>query len=227
MTGRPCSARCGYSCPTSTCSIPPVTTGSPTSSPRAGSWCTGQDTSPTAHRSCASRTGESTSREATSPGSMPARWRAPWTPAPMQRAMALRRWLLAHNSSVMQTADFDVLIVGAGISGIGAAYHLKTRRPGTSFAILEGRESIGGTCSLFQYPGILDDPDMVRVPLMDLSAGYVQRGIAKFPRAGTKGPWTAAHAYEEDVDRSRGGPVTDDALQFSADTPALLAPRSK
>jgi cation diffusion facilitator CzcD-associated flavoprotein CzcO len=59
-----------------------------------------------------------------------------------------------------QTTDFDVLIVGAGISGIGAAYHLKTRRPGTSFAVLEGRDSIGGTWSLFQYPGIRSDSDM-------------------------------------------------------------------
>lgn len=59
-----------------------------------------------------------------------------------------------------QTTDFDVLIVGAGISGIGAAYHLKTRRPGTSFAILEGRDAIGGTWSLFHYPGIRSDSDM-------------------------------------------------------------------
>lgn len=60
----------------------------------------------------------------------------------------------------VQATDFDVLIVGAGISGIGAAYHLKTRRPGTSFAVLEGRDSIGGTWSLFQYPGIRSDSDM-------------------------------------------------------------------
>jgi cation diffusion facilitator CzcD-associated flavoprotein CzcO len=56
--------------------------------------------------------------------------------------------------------DFDVLIVGAGISGIGAAHHLTTRRPGTSFAVLEGREEIGGTWSLFRYPGIRSDSDM-------------------------------------------------------------------
>jgi cation diffusion facilitator CzcD-associated flavoprotein CzcO len=56
--------------------------------------------------------------------------------------------------------DFDVLIVGAGISGIGAAHHLTARRPGTSFAILEGREELGGTWSLFRYPGIRSDSDM-------------------------------------------------------------------
>ncbi len=59
-----------------------------------------------------------------------------------------------------EDTHFDVLIVGAGISGIGAAYHLRTRRPGTTFAVLEGRDSIGGTWSLFRYPGIRSDSDM-------------------------------------------------------------------
>ncbi len=54
----------------------------------------------------------------------------------------------------------DVLIVGAGLSGIGAAYHLQTESPGRSFLILEGRESIGGTWDLFRYPGIRSDSDM-------------------------------------------------------------------
>ena len=58
------------------------------------------------------------------------------------------------------TTDFDVLIVGAGISGIGAACHLQMRRPGTTFAIVEGRDSIGGTWDLFRYPGIRSDSDM-------------------------------------------------------------------
>lgn len=49
---------------------------------------------------------------------------------------------------------FDVLIVGAGLSGIGAACHLQHRLPGKSCAILEGREAIGGTWDLFRYPGI-------------------------------------------------------------------------
>jgi len=54
----------------------------------------------------------------------------------------------------------DVLIVGAGLSGIGAAHHLQQRCPGKSYAILEARESTGGTWDLFRYPGIRSDSDM-------------------------------------------------------------------
>jgi monooxygenase len=54
----------------------------------------------------------------------------------------------------------DVLIVGAGLSGIGAAWHLQERRPGKSYAILEARDAIGGTWDLFRYPGIRSDSDM-------------------------------------------------------------------
>jgi monooxygenase len=54
----------------------------------------------------------------------------------------------------------DVLIVGAGLSGIGAAWRLRRERPGTSFTILEGRSAIGGTWDLFRYPGVRSDSDM-------------------------------------------------------------------
>lgn len=56
--------------------------------------------------------------------------------------------------------DFDVLVVGAGLSGIAAAYHLQQERPGRTYAILEGREALGGTWDLFRYPGIRSDSDM-------------------------------------------------------------------
>ncbi|MBR1120227.1 NAD(P)/FAD-dependent oxidoreductase [Bradyrhizobium lablabi] len=55
---------------------------------------------------------------------------------------------------------FDVLIVGAGLSGIGAGYHLQDKCPGKSYIILEGRDCIGGTWDLFRYPGIRSDSDM-------------------------------------------------------------------
>ena len=52
------------------------------------------------------------------------------------------------------------MIVGAGLSGIGAAHHLQDRLPGRSYAILEAREAIGGTWDLFRYPGVRSDSDM-------------------------------------------------------------------
>jgi len=54
----------------------------------------------------------------------------------------------------------DVLIVGAGLSGIGAAWHLQDRCPEKTYAILEAREDLGGTWDLFRYPGIRSDSDM-------------------------------------------------------------------
>ena len=89
---------------------------------------------------------------------------------------------------------FDVLIVGAGLSGIGAAAHLQDRLPRKSFAILETREASGGTWDLFRYPGIRSDSDMHTL-------GYRFR------------PWTAAKAiadgpsildYIRDTARERG-----------------------
>ncbi len=57
-------------------------------------------------------------------------------------------------------SPLDVLIVGAGLSGVGAAYHLQQRCPGKRYAIFEARDAIGGTWDLFRYPGIRSDSDM-------------------------------------------------------------------
>jgi cation diffusion facilitator CzcD-associated flavoprotein CzcO len=54
----------------------------------------------------------------------------------------------------------DVLVVGAGLSGIGAGYRLQTECPGKTYLILEGRDAIGGTWDLFRYPGVRSDSDM-------------------------------------------------------------------
>jgi len=72
----------------------------------------------------------------------------------------------------------DVLIVGAGLSGIGAACHLRQRCPDKTFAILEARDAIGGTWDLFRYPGIRSDSDM-------FTLGYAFR------------PWTSARAIAD------------------------------
>ena len=58
------------------------------------------------------------------------------------------------------TPHFDVLIVGAGLSGIDAAYRLQTMCPGRRYAIFEARDAIGGTWDLFRFPGIRSDTDM-------------------------------------------------------------------
>ena len=60
----------------------------------------------------------------------------------------------------MPTEYVDVVIVGAGLSGIGAACHLSEKCPGKSYAILESRDAMGGTWDLFRYPGIRSDSDM-------------------------------------------------------------------
>jgi cation diffusion facilitator CzcD-associated flavoprotein CzcO len=67
---------------------------------------------------------------------------------------------LGNGAKQMAIEHFDVMIVGAGLSGIGAAYHLNTLCPSKSYVILEGRDAIGGTWDLFRYPGIRSDSDM-------------------------------------------------------------------
>ena len=79
----------------------------------------------------------------------------------------------------MPPEHFDVLIVGAGLSGIGAGWHLQTQLPGqAATSILEGREAIGGTWDLFRYPGIRSDSDMYTL-------GYAFK------------PWTRAKAIAD------------------------------
>ncbi|PHM45358.1 putative monooxygenase [Xenorhabdus mauleonii] len=70
-----------------------------------------------------------------------------------------------------------------------------------------------------KFEPIIRKKNMKRAPLTDLNPGYMQRGLAQFPKAGTEGPWTSQHAYEYDLKRLRHGPVADDELIFSTITP--------
>jgi cation diffusion facilitator CzcD-associated flavoprotein CzcO len=74
----------------------------------------------------------------------------------------------------------DVLIVGAGISGIGAACHLQMESPGRTFVILEGRDDIGGTWDLFRYPGVRSDSDMHTLGF-DFKPWTAEKSIADGP----------------------------------------------
>lgn len=93
---------------------------------------------------------------------------------------------------------FDVLIMGAGLSGIDAAHHLQKFCPNKSYIILEQRERIGGTWDLFRYPGIRSDSDM-------LTMGYSFRPWTK-PKAISPGDdirdYIAATARDEGIDRN-------------------------
>jgi monooxygenase len=97
----------------------------------------------------------------------------------------------------MQDQHFDVLIVGAGLSGIGAGRHLQTNCPAKRFAILEGRDCIGGTWDLFRYPGVRSDSDM-------FTLGYSFRPWTE-PKAIADGPrilnYVRETAAEEGIDK--------------------------
>jgi monooxygenase len=97
----------------------------------------------------------------------------------------------------MRTTDsdyVDVLIVGAGLSGIGAACHLERRCPGKMYTLLEARDSIGGTWDLFRYPGVRSDSDMHTL-------GYSFRPW-KAPKAIADGP--SILSYIEETARDYG-----------------------
>src|SRR4029077_8452569 len=66
----------------------------------------------------------------------------------------------AETGSHIHIEHFDLVIVGAGISGVGGAYHLTTQCPGTSFVVLEAQASFGGTWLTHRYPGIRSDSDL-------------------------------------------------------------------
>jgi cation diffusion facilitator CzcD-associated flavoprotein CzcO len=94
----------------------------------------------------------------------------------------------------MATEHFDVLIIGAGLSGIDAGYHLNKFAPKKSYVILENRERIGGTWDLFRYPGIRSDSDM-------LTMGY---SFKPWTHESTISPGDAIRDYVTETARENG-----------------------
>ncbi len=94
----------------------------------------------------------------------------------------------------MPTEHFDVLIMGAGLSGIDAAWHLQKNSPKRTYVILENREQIGGTWDLFRYPGIRSDSDM-------LTMGY---GFRPWTHPSAISPGDAIRDYVTDTAKDAG-----------------------
>src|SRR5260370_19705214 len=94
--------------------------------------------------------------------------------------------------SSMQVDHYDVLIDGALLSGCGAVFHLQQKCPGRRYAILEGRDCIGGTWDLFRYPGIRSDSDM-------FTLGYSFRPWTE-PKAIADGPRILNYVRETAAD---------------------------
>jgi len=121
---------------------------------------------------------------------------------------------------------FDVVIVGAGLSGVDAAYHLHTHCPRKSYVILESRDAIGGTWDLFRYPGIRSDSDMytfgysfrpwhsnsaiadgnsIRTYIRETAAAYGIDSNIRFRHRVTRVSWSSAAAlWMVEVDRGPG-----------------------
>ena len=132
---------------------------------------------------------------------------------------------------------FDVLIVGAGQSGVGAGYHLQHKCPGKNFVILEGRDCIGGTWDLFRYPGIRSDSDMFTLgysfkPWTEPKAiadgprilNYVcetaaENGIdqkIRFNHRVKRASWSTQHArWTVEAERDRGGEGGAELVRFT------------
>src|SRR6201987_4397987 len=146
--------------------------------------------------------------------------------------------MIATASTATHVEHVDVLIFGAGISGIGAAYSLQKEHPGRSYAILEARDATGGTWDLFRYPGIRSDSDLHTFgyefkPWRDENAiasadkilAYLRQTAAengidekiRFHHKGLGAAWSSREALcVVEVERVGAGEDTEELVQISA-----------
>src|SRR6188472_2366466 len=108
-------------------------------------------------------------------------------------------WIEQGSGVALSSEHFDVVIVGAGLSGIGAGYHLQEKSPRKSYVILEGRDCIGGTWDLFRYPGIRSDSDMYTL-------GYSFKPWTE-PKAIADGPRILNYVRETAIDNGIDGKI--------------------
>ncbi|MGA5539731.1 flavin-containing monooxygenase [Mycolicibacterium nivoides] len=136
------------------------------------------------------------------------------------------------------TEHVDVLIIGAGISGIGAAYYLQREHPGRSYAILEARGATGGTWDLFRYPGIRSDSDLHTfgyefkpwrdehaIATADKILAYLRETVSengidrhiRFHHKVLGAAWDSARAsWTVDIERTDGADADPELVQISA-----------
>jgi len=124
-------------------------------------------------------------------------WQLLWRVPEARRSVQAAARFLREASREHSVEHHDVIIVGAGLSGIGAAVHLQKQCPGKTFTLLEAREAMGGTWDLFRYPGVRSDSDMYTL-------GYIFKPW-KDAKAIADGPairaYIAETAAEHGIDR--------------------------
>ena len=149
-------------------------------------------------------------------------------------------------SKAGSTTHVDVVIVGAGISGIGSAYHLQQQCPNKTYAILEMKDTFGGTWETHKYPGVRSDSDLytfgyrfkpwVGTPIASADEilkymGEVieENGIGRHIRYGHRITRCSWSSKDQSVDRRRGPQLRrrnrDVHLQLPVDVPGLLRSR--
>jgi len=142
-------------------------------------------------------------------------WQMVWRLPEARRSVDAAARFLREAQPLGELEDFDTLIIGAGLSGIGAAVHLQTADPLTRYAVLEARAALGGTWDLFRYPGVRSDSDMHTL-------GYVFKPWRN-PQAIADGPSIRQYIAETAAEHGIGGQIRYGHKVLRADWSSELA----